>query len=119
MRLPLLPIFPFFAILFLLGCGPNLARYQPLVDPAITVRPDERMLIVTGQGDPDGWMKEAISDLDKTWFKWKRQTAFPTPPRKRGSRKTSNSPIIYLARRGRSPRARYHRKGFASPQRSP
>jgi effector-binding domain-containing protein len=49
--------------------GPDLKAYEFLKEPRITTLPDERMLVVTAQGDPNQAGNKAFSLLFKTYNK--------------------------------------------------
>lgn len=54
---------------YLMTRGPDLTPYLALREPRITEKPDQRMLVVEAQGDPNVVGAKAFSLLFKTYFK--------------------------------------------------
>jgi len=69
------------AIVYLLMTrGPDLSEYEHLRDPAITTKPDQRMLVVRAQGDPNEVGGEALGLLFKLYFGIKGVAKGPKQP---------------------------------------
>ncbi|MBN8215143.1 MAG: GyrI-like domain-containing protein [Spirochaetes bacterium] len=75
--MPMTAPFCLILIFALCACGPDLSRYETLKTPRISDRPDERMLVIEGDGDPDLWMKGAMKELFSAWYKLKREYGLP------------------------------------------
>jgi effector-binding domain-containing protein len=59
----------FIAYFVLFPPGPDLSKYEFLKQPRITNMPDQKMLVVTVQGDPNAVANKAFRLLFKTYFK--------------------------------------------------
>ena len=59
-------------MIFLMGCGPNLSRYDTLVNPQIVNKPAQKMLIYEIKGDPNETAGVAISALYSAFYKLKK-----------------------------------------------
>jgi hypothetical protein len=57
------------ALFLFMPKGPDLKAFEFLKDPRITALPDERMLVVTAQGDPNQAGSKAFGLLFKTYNK--------------------------------------------------
>jgi hypothetical protein len=58
---------------FLLGCAPDLTRYEYLKEPKIRTMPRQKMIVVEVKGDPSIVSKGALKALFKTFFKIKKR----------------------------------------------
>lgn len=54
---------------YLMMRGPDLGPYLALKDPRISPKPDQRMLVVESEGDPNEVGEKAFALLFKTYFK--------------------------------------------------
>jgi len=59
----------FMAYLILFSPGPDLSKYEFLKEPRITTMADQKMVVVTAQGDPNAVGSKAFGLLFKTYFK--------------------------------------------------
>jgi hypothetical protein len=59
----------FLAYMIFFPPGPDISTYESLKQPRITTMPDQKMLVVTAQGDPNAVANKAFSLLFKTYFK--------------------------------------------------
>jgi hypothetical protein len=59
---------------------PDLSEYEGLRDPAITTKPDQKMLVVRAQGDPNQVGGEAFGLLFKLYFGIKGVAKGPKQP---------------------------------------
>lgn len=57
------------AALYLFLPGPELSKYEFLKEPRITKLPDQKVVVVTAQGDPNIVGKDAFGLLFKTYYK--------------------------------------------------
>jgi len=68
----------FFSVLFLLTvmylgqCGPDLTQFEYLSTPQISAKPDQNMLVIEIQGDPNVTGGQAIKDLYKSFYQLKK-----------------------------------------------
>jgi hypothetical protein len=62
-------LFLIIAAFYLFPQGPDLSKYEYLKEPHITRMPDQKMLVVTAQGDPNIVGKDAFGLLFKTYYK--------------------------------------------------
>ncbi len=58
-----------FSVFFLMPQGPDLKAYEFLKQPRIATLPDQKMLVVTAQGDPNAVANKAFELLFKTYYK--------------------------------------------------
>jgi hypothetical protein len=68
------------ALYLIFARGPDLSEYEALRDPAITTKPDQRMLVVRVQGDPNQVGGEAFGLLFKLYFRIKGVAKGPKQP---------------------------------------
>lgn len=59
-------------LVFLLGCSNKFEEYEYLLDPQITDKAPERMLVYEAQGDPNETVGNAFGALISTFYKLKR-----------------------------------------------
>jgi hypothetical protein len=62
-------VFLIIAALYLFFQGPDLSKYEFLKEPRITKMPDQKMVVVTAQGDPNVVGGKAFGLLFKTYYK--------------------------------------------------
>jgi hypothetical protein len=67
-------------IYFLFMRGPDLSEYEHLRDPKISTKPDQKMLVVRAQGDPNQVGAEAFALLFKLYFGVKGAAKGPKQP---------------------------------------
>jgi len=60
------------AIIFLLGCGKNFEEYEYLLDPQISEKAPQKMLVYEAEGDPNETVGNAFGALFSTFFKLKK-----------------------------------------------
>jgi hypothetical protein len=68
------------ALYLIFARGPDLSEYEGLRDPAITTKPDQKMLVVRVQGDPNQVGGEAFGLLFKLYFGIKGVAKGPKQP---------------------------------------
>ena len=57
------------SVAFMVMQGPDLASYEPLREPRITNKEDQRMLVVEAKGDPNQVAPQAFALLFKTYYR--------------------------------------------------
>ncbi len=62
-------VFLIIAAFFLFSQGPDLSKYEFLKEPRITKMPDQKVIEVTAQGDPNVVAGKAFELLFKTYYK--------------------------------------------------
>jgi hypothetical protein len=60
--------------------GPDLSAYEYLRDPAITTKPNQKMLVVKAQGDPNDVGRVAFGLLMRLYFRTKGVAKGPKQP---------------------------------------
>lgn len=70
------------AAFVLFACGPDVKKYEVLKDPKISVKPDQKMLVLEVSGDPNLQTKE-VGKLFQVYFKLKFEGKKMVAPRAR------------------------------------
>lgn len=59
-------------LLLLMGCSNKFQEYEPLLNPQISEKSPQKMLVYEAEGDPNETVGEAFGALFSTFFKLKR-----------------------------------------------
>ncbi len=74
----------FLMLAYVMFKGPDLSKYEKLIDPQISDKPDQQMLVVESIGDPTAKTKNAMKLLFGTYFNLKNNNKdFSLAPRAR------------------------------------